>query len=86
MIILGITGGTGCGKTTALDAIAALGGASLDCDALYHDLLQTSRPLQQALQERFPAAYPDGIFDRKKLGSIVFTDPVALEDLNQITG
>lgn len=86
MIILGITGGTGCGKTTALDAIAALGGASLDCDALYHNLLQTSRPLQQALRERFPVAYPDGIFDRKKLGSIVFTDPVALEDLNQITG
>ena len=39
MIILGITGGTGCGKTTALDAIAALGGASLDCDALYLSLI-----------------------------------------------
>lgn len=86
MIILGITGGTGCGKTTALDAITALGGVSLDCDALYHDLLQTSLPLQQAIRARFPAAYPGGVFDRKKLGSIVFADPAALEALNQITG
>lgn len=86
MIILGITGGTAAARPQRWmpsRPLAALRWTATRCTT---SLLQTSRPLQQALQERFPAAYPDGIFDRKKLCSIVFTDPVALEDLNQITG
>ena len=51
MMVLGITGGTGCGKTTALDAVTALGCAVLDCDALYHALLETSRPLLEAQKQ-----------------------------------
>ena len=39
-MIIGITGGTGCGKTTALEAIRAIGGVVLDCDAIYHGLLE----------------------------------------------
>ena len=39
-MILGITGGTGCGKTTLLKEIEALGGLVLDCDAIYHRLLK----------------------------------------------
>jgi dephospho-CoA kinase len=85
MMVLGITGGTGCGKTTALDAVTALGGAVLDCDALYHELLETSRPLQEALQNRFPEAWADGTLDRKRLGTIVFSNPAAMTDLNAIT-
>ena len=41
-MILGITGGSGCGKTTALEAVRDLGGLVLDCDAIYHDLLSRS--------------------------------------------
>ena len=37
-MILGITGGSGCGKTTALKAVQDLGGLVLDCDAIYHEL------------------------------------------------
>ena len=38
-MILGITGGTGCGKTTLLSVIEEAGGLILDCDAIYHQLL-----------------------------------------------
>lgn len=84
-MILGITGGTGCGKTTLLHVIAERGGLILDCDRIYHQLLISDRALLEALHQRFPQAFSDGSFDRKKLGSIVFADAQALEDLNTIT-
>ena len=84
-MILGITGGTGCGKTTLLQLIRQRGGLVLDCDEIYHQLLISDRALLEALHQRFPPAFSDGSFDRKKLGSIVFADAQALEDLNTIT-
>ena len=84
-MIVGITGGTGCGKTTALEAICQLGGLVLDCDAIYHQLLKTDKDLLAAIEDRFPGVVEDGNLQRKKLGSIVFADPQALTDLNQIT-
>ncbi len=85
MKVLGIVGGTGAGKTPALQELAALTAAVLDCDAIYHQLLRTSVPLQKALTARFgPVSGPEGI-DRKKLGNIVFHDPQAMADLNGIT-
>lgn len=84
-MILGITGGTGCGKTTLLQLIRQRGGLVLDCDEIYHQLLISDRALLEALHQRFPLAFSDGSFDRKKLGSIVFADAQALEDLNTIT-
>ena len=84
-MIFGITGGTGCGKTTALRAIEALGGVVLDCDAIYHELLKTDPSLLEAIEARFPGVVEDGQLARKKLGAIVFADPQALLDLNAIT-
>ena len=84
-MIIGITGGTGCGKTTALDAIEALGGAVIDCDKVYHQLLTTDKKMLSAIENRFPGSLTGGILDRKKLGSVVFSDPKALADLNTIT-
>lgn len=84
-MIIGITGGTGCGKTTALQAFGQLGGAVLDCDEIYHRLLQEDKKLLSAIENRFPGTVAEGELDRKKLGSIVFTDPKALLDLNTIT-
>ena len=84
-MIIGITGGTGCGKTTALQAIRQLGGTVIDCDAVYHRLLQTDPQLPKAIESRFPGTVKDGKLDRKALAAIVFSDEQALLDLNAIT-
>ena len=84
-MIIGITGGTGCGKTTALDAVKKLGGTVIDCDAVYHRLLETDQSLLAAIEARFPGTVEAGQLLRKKLGAIVFADPQALLDLNAIT-
>ena len=84
-MILGITGGTGCGKTTLLKVIEEHGGLILDCDAIYHELLATDAGLLAAIETRFPGTVENGQLQRKKLGSIVFSDENALLDLNRIT-
>ena len=84
-MILGITGGTGCGKTTLLKEIEARGGLVLDCDAVYHELLTRDDALLNAIDHRFPGVVVDKKLERKKLGTIVFSDEAALADLNAIT-
>ena len=84
-MILGITGGTGCGKTTLLQAIEARGGMILDCDAVYHELLNRDMELLNAIEARFPGVVVENKLQRKKLGAIVFADQQALLDLNAIT-
>lgn len=84
-IIIGITGGTGCGKTTALQAIEALDGIVIDCDRVYHELLTRDDALLSAIDTRFPGCVENNILNRKQLASIVFSDPAALSDLNAIT-
>ena len=84
-LIIGITGGTGCGKTTLLTQIAAQGGLILDCDAIYHKLLISDREMLAAIDARFPGVVENGALNRKKLGGIVFADEHALQDLNRIT-
>ncbi len=86
MVVIGITGQTGAGKTTALGALADFGGCSIDCDAVYHQLLASSAPLRDDLTHRFGDICDEtGGIDRKKLGKLVFSDQQALDDLNRIT-
>ena len=84
-MIIGITGGSGCGKTTLLNLIRDRGGLVLDCDAIYHELLKTDKALLTAIEQRFPGTVEQGELNRKKLGSVVFSDKNALLDLNKIT-
>lgn len=85
MTVLGITGPTGAGKTTLLREVEKLGGAVIDCDAVYHEMLKSDITLQDMLEREFgPLRDEAGSIDRKKLGSIVFGDPEKLELLNAI--
>lgn len=83
--VIGITGGTGAGKTSALRAIRALGGQVLDCDQVYHELLETDTDLQTAIVGEFGAVFGDnGKLNRQKLGEMVFSDKERLGRLNEI--
>ena len=84
-LIIGITGGTGCGKTTLLNCIRQIGGTVMDCEVIYHDLLKADPSLLRAIEDRFPGTVENGTLNRKKLGGIVFADENALLDLNRIT-
>jgi L-threonylcarbamoyladenylate synthase len=84
-VVIGLTGGTGAGKTSALRALEELGGLVLDCDAIYHQMLRTDPALRGAITDAFGDVFtPEGALDRMKLGGIVFADPQALERLNEI--
>ena len=84
-LIVGITGPTGAGKTSALRALEQLGGCVLDCDAIYHDMLRSDDGLRRALTDAFGSVFTaDGHLDRQKLGTLVFGDPQQLERLNTI--
>lgn len=84
-MIIGITGGTGCGKTTLLNVLKSAGCTVLDCDEIYHRLLKTDPQLLASIDAHFPGTVTDGILDRKKLGTLVFADPDALKALNTLT-
>ncbi|MCR5577299.1 MAG: threonylcarbamoyl-AMP synthase [Oscillospiraceae bacterium] len=85
MRVIGVTGGSGAGKTTCLLALEELGALVIDCDEVYHGLLKSSAPMLDELEHAFPAAFTDGALDRRALGRIVFSDPEALLRLNAVT-
>lgn len=84
-MILGITGGSGSGKTTLLELLAGQGAVVLDCDEIYHKLLDTDAELLSRIAVRFPGVMRQGKLQRKKLGAVVFADAQALSELNAIT-
>lgn len=85
LTILGITGGTGCGKTTALRTLEELGALIIDCDAVYHGLLIENKEMLAEIDSAFPGVVTGGVLDRKALGAVVFSNTEALARLNGIT-
>jgi len=62
----------------------ALGGTVLDCDAVYHQALREDETLRRRIRDAFGEVFRGTELDRQKLGSLVFSDPQALERLNGI--
>ena len=85
LTVIGLTGPSGVGKTTALRELEAMGALVLDCDALYHEMLQSDQSLLKDLEDAFPGTVRDGILDRRALGKIVFSDPEKLAILNRVS-
>jgi len=85
MTVIGLTGGSGAGKSTALHVLAEMGACIIDCDQVYHQLVALGGPMLDQLDTRFPGVVTNGTLDRRALGQIVFHDPQALLDLSTIT-
>ena len=84
-IILGLTGGTGAGKSTALRIIEEMGGSVLDCDKLYNQMLNENEDMRGDLRLSFDGVFTrDGKLDRRKLGAEVFADKNKMARLNRI--
>ena len=83
--VLGLVGGIGAGKSAAAAELVKLGAQLLDADAIGHALLE-QRPGFEAVVERFGSQIlgPDGVIDRRRLGAIVFQEPRARRDLEEI--
>ena len=86
MLLIGLTGGIGSGKSTVSALLARRGAVIIDADAITRELQQPGSPVFQAMVERFGAGIvaPDGSLDRQAVADIVFTDSDALSDLNRI--
>lgn len=85
MKVIGITGPTGAGKTTALNALRELGVEVIDADVVYHQLLAESEELKAALEATFGDSILGdcGQVDRRALAQAVYPD--RLPELNAIT-
>ncbi len=85
MYIIGITGPSGAGKTTALRVLEQMGGQVYDCDAIYHRLLETDGELLGQIEAAFPGAVQNWTLNRKALGARVFANPAGLDKLTKLT-
>ena len=79
MIVIGLTGGIGAGKSTFAGCLRDLGAAVIDVDAIGRDVIAPGGPGADTVLERF------GTLDRNKIAGIVFTDAQARHDLESIS-
>ena len=86
MIVVGLTGGIGSGKSTVSAALAEYGAVIIDADALTRELQQPGTPVFEAMVARFghEIIAADGSLNRLGLAAIVFPDPELLKELNAI--
>lgn len=86
MLIVGLTGGIGSGKSTAASIFADLGAVVIDADQIAREVVAPGSPAVAKIAERFGSdVVVNGAIDREKLAQIVFADPAARADLEGIT-
>lgn len=86
MLVIGLTGGIGCGKSSVARIFSALGAAVIDTDEIAHRLTEKGAPALAAIIEQFGGNYqlPDGSLDRASLRKLVFSDQAAKEKLEML--
>jgi dephospho-CoA kinase len=84
MIIIGLTGSIGMGKSTTATMLRKLGCAVHSADSVVHRLLARNGAAVAAVAELFPATLQDGAIDRQRLGALVFADPAKRQQLEAI--
>jgi dephospho-CoA kinase len=86
MILVGLTGGIGSGKSTVSALLAQRGAVIIDADAIVHELQEPGQPVFEAIVDEFGSGVvgADGALDRAALAAIVFADADRLAALNAI--
>lgn len=84
MLILGLTGSIGMGKSAAARVLKSMGVPVCDSDAVVHRLLARGGAAVGAIAAAFPGVVVDGAVDRRALGAAVFGNPAALKALEAI--
>ena len=86
LLKIGLTGGIGCGKSTAVNAFRALGAKIIDADLISKNLVKAGNPALTEIMNAFgdDILLADGELNRAKLKEIVFSDPDALDKLEAI--
>lgn len=86
MIVIGLTGGIGSGKSTVAELLVERGAVLIDADAIVRSLQEPGQPVLRAMVERFGEEIlrDDGSLDRQAMADRVFGVPEALADLNAI--
>jgi dephospho-CoA kinase len=87
MLLVGLTGGIGSGKSTVAALLEARGAVLVDADRIARDVVEPDGPAYQPLIDRFGPSIvrPDRTLDRAAIAARAFSDPEALADLNHIT-
>lgn len=75
--IIGLTGGIGCGKTTVANIFRDKGVNVIDADKISHVISRPGSQVSKLVREKFPDAIIGDHVDRRKLGKIIFNDPVS---------
>ena len=85
-MIIGLTGGIACGKSTVAQMLQAKGAVLIDADRIAREVVEPGSPILAQVAGRFGTGVlqEDGSLDRKKLGEIVFADKAARKDLEAI--
>ena len=86
MLVIGLTGGIGSGKSTVSELLAERGAVIVDADVIAREVVEPGGPAYQGVVDRFgrEVLAADGTIDRPALAAIVFGDPEALADLNAV--
>jgi dephospho-CoA kinase len=86
IMLVGLTGGIGSGKSTVGGMIQALGVPLIDADQLAREVVRPGTPAHAEIAREWPEVIAaDGTLDRRKLGAKVFADPAARARLESIT-
>ena len=87
MLVVGVTGGIGSGKTAATDRFQALGITVVDADLASRIVVEPGRPALKAIEEHYGTGVisPDGSLDRRALRDIVFSNPDERKWLERLT-
>ncbi len=86
MIVVGLTGGIASGKSTVAEFLREAGARIVDADRIARAVVTPGKPAHSEIVAAFGRAIlsPDGQIDRKRLGAIIFSDPVQQAALNAI--